>query len=271
MKTTTLLVSACIFTALGVNHVEVREHDETSKSHFLRIEKDKQAVDRDTGTEIYMQVHKKNAAEPAQSAALSAAGVKIGSEAQNNHGSAHNAPFVQWLRHFQRPAKPMKVLDVGGGNGQLHQNLRDEWPADSFTYDCIDVHASGRCKQYNGQSLPYEDNSKDLVVFKYVLHHAADNTLGLLREASRVSNGLVVVCEDLKGETEAEAKRNEVHDWHGTFRGASEWEQLFGMLGFRIVQSTQITPQPGYSGNDVQEKLGRRMWVLSHDQVKSLA
>ena len=102
---------------------------------------------------------------------------------------------------------------------------------------------STECAEFDGAVLPHANDSKDVVVFNYMLHHAADMTLSLLAHARRVARHHVVVVEDLKGESPNETMRQWEHEWHGTYRGADEWRAIFGLLGFTITKEVlNISP-----------------------------
>ena len=109
-------------------------------------------------------------------------------------------------------------------------------------WDCIDVTASQVCKQFNGKVLgnAYSDKSYDVVVFNWVLHHAGDATIGLLRDAKRVAKKFILIQEDLKGETRVEARENFDHEWAGTYRGDAEWKALFSLLELAVVKEISI-------------------------------
>ena len=87
------------------------------------------------------------------------------------------------------------VLDVGSGNCVLCQQLRrrgyDIVPVDiddlSFVRDTHPV-------VYNGERLPFEDDSFDVALVVTVLHHTRDPD-ALLAEAKRVAKRVVVIEE----------------------------------------------------------------------------
>ena len=96
--------------------------------------------------------------------------------------------------------------------------------------------------------LPAADRSVHLVLFNWVLHHAADAAIPLLREARRVvrRGGRIVVVEDLKGDKKA-SRSHQANAHPGceagcAFRGADEWRELFALLGLTIV-SEQTPPR----------------------------
>lgn len=156
-----------------------------------------------------------------------------------NHASPAgcNAPFLTWLKHtYPSGGVPVDVLDVGGGIGSLGVAARRA-AGRHIDWDCIDVVASSVCKGFDGHRLTaYANASKDFVIFNYVLHHAAEHTISLLREARRVSRKYVVIVEDLLGTTKEQTLMEHGHEWHGVYRAREEWLALGELLGMRLVQ-----------------------------------
>ena len=66
------------------------------------------------------------------------------------------------------------------------------------------------------------------------MHHAAGDTISLLKEAKRVARKYVIVLEDVI-DTDDDAKNAFAHDPRGTFRHRKEWDALFDLLGFDVV------------------------------------
>lgn len=188
-------------------------------------------------------------------------------EEQGNHNTVAgcNVHILKWFKSSFAGwrAVPVDVLDVGGGQGSLGVLVRSAVPAVPLTWDCIDVTPSSSCGGFNGRTLPRSNSSKDVVVFNFVLHHAADKTISLLKEALRVSRRYVVVAEDLKGGgdaaplTRTQAAQLARHEWLGTFRGGEEWHALFGVLGLRVVH--EASPSAACAGSYV---VPRALYVL---------
>lgn len=169
----------------------------------------------------------------------------FGFEQQDNHHSSSNcnAVLLDWFqKEYGHVESTTEILDVGGGHGGLGEQVQAVAMPDSLDWECIDVTESARCAAFDGQSLPHASDSKDMVIFNYVLHHAADDTIPLLRHARRVARKYVVVVEDLKGENVDHAQQNFDHEWHGTFRGPKEWRELFSLLGLRLVHEANPVP-----------------------------
>merc|ERR1719436_338225 len=107
----------------------------------------------------------------------------------NNHGSPAgcNQPLQDWFKQTYKDATSIEVLDVGGGWGALRDLMKPVVPNTELNWECVDVVANGMCTQFDGNTLQQTNASKDLVVFNYVLHHAGEHTISLLRHAKRVS------------------------------------------------------------------------------------
>merc|ERR1719399_877066 len=117
-----------------------------------------------------------------------------GFEEQDNHQSdaGCNKHLVDWFSNHFHNSTRVSVLDVGGGRGGLQDFVSRDLPETvraALDWDCIDVTPSKRCKAFDGKSFgaAYEENSYDVVIFNYVLHHVADNTIDELKDAARVA------------------------------------------------------------------------------------
>lgn len=94
------------------------------------------------------------------------------------------------------------LLDVGGGTGVIAQCLADHFPIDRVT--SIDVadrfhpNLSIDHKVYNGEVIPFSDQSFDAVAMNNVLHHVPRvRRTALLREIARVSRGPLYIKDHL--------------------------------------------------------------------------
>ncbi len=86
------------------------------------------------------------------------------------------------------------VLDIGCGDGTIDQMILNQKPG--LTITGIDIIKRKETKipvtVFDGQTIPYPDNSFDSVLFIDVFHHTEDPVV-LLREAVRVSKKHVVI------------------------------------------------------------------------------
>ena len=89
-------------------------------------------------------------------------------------------------------------------------------------------------RTFDGRTLDFDDDQYDVALLTYVLHHAAGDTISLLKEAKRVARNYVIVLEDVI-DSEDDAKNAFAHDPRGTFRHRKEWAALFDLLGFDVV------------------------------------
>ena len=86
------------------------------------------------------------------------------------------------------------VLDVGSGDGQLARLITDRRPDISIQAIDASVREGSAIpvEEFDGTSIPYGDDSFDVVMFVDVLHHTDDPTT-LLSEAVRVSRRTVLI------------------------------------------------------------------------------
>ncbi len=157
--------------------------------------------------------------------------------------TAHTERVYAQLAPHIPPAS--RVLDVGAWDGRLGRLLRDRQRCDVILTDVVDKNATDLpLRVFDGTTLPLDDASRDVVLFVYVLHHAADD-LALLREARRVCapGGRVVVAED---QVETRWQRIvtigfhvwlftvTLMGWRGQFRRIDAWRARFAQAGLTL-------------------------------------
>ena len=152
-----------------------------------------------------------------------------------------------------------RVLDVGAWRCYLGMFLRDRLDCDVLSLDVVDASRTDvPFRLFDGRTLPVESRAFDVVLFLYVLHHAADDGI-LLREARRAlaDTGRLIVAEDCVDGLWNRARTIGFHvwlwmvtrmTWH-QFRTTGEWEERFREIGFDV--STRV---------DLGPHLGRRLW-----------
>jgi len=151
--------------------------------------------------------------------------------------------FLYFASHAE-DLKGCSWLDVGADKGAVSLYLSEILHSTDFELCDVAV-ASGSnfpVKQIAGTHLDYECNSFDLVFFSYVLHHAGDDAIQLLRDAHRIARKYVVVTGDPK-ETQDDYFWAYMHDKRGTFRGRKEWMELFATIGYSFVYETALDCQ----------------------------
>lgn len=94
-----------------------------------------------------------------------------------------------------------EVLDIGCGDGLIAQLIMQK--RSDLSFQGIDIHVRNRTRipvePFDGRSIPYGNAAFDAVMLIDVLHHA-ENPLGLLEEALRVSRTIILIKDHtLKG------------------------------------------------------------------------
>jgi SAM-dependent methyltransferase len=137
-----------------------------------------------------------------------------------------------------------KVLDVGCGDGRLARLIAEKRP--DISIRGIDVlqrnDAVIPIDTFDGKSIPYGEDSFDVVMFVDVLHHASQ-PMTLLREAVRVARHAIVIKDHLAEGSLAHLTLR-VMDWVGNARhgvalpydywSLAKWHRVFDRLGLRI-------------------------------------
>ncbi len=96
------------------------------------------------------------------------------------------------------PDAPMRILDVGCGDGSLAFEITKQRVG--FEFEGVEVVLPSRCRvpirRYDGVILPFEDQVFDAVLCADMLHHT-ESPLGMLREACRVAKRYVIVKDHI--------------------------------------------------------------------------
>jgi len=99
--------------------------------------------------------------------------------------------ILQWLQPGDR------ILDLGAGDCCLGELLINQHNYHVTNLEVEDYNFTDLpLTIYNGTDIPFPDNSFDVVLVLFVLHHT-DNPHRLLSEARRVSRRSIIVFEDL--------------------------------------------------------------------------
>lgn len=159
------------------------------------------------------------------------------------------------------------ILDIGGNNFKSYCYDTGK------SYTCIDLERPQKTGQggyfkdkdgltYDGRNLPFGENTFDLVIVNFVLHHASNNTLFLLEQIKKISKKYIIIGEDLS-ELDHDLnwhKRNFIHQPGGMFRSDEEWQILFKLYGLKlqeqymILRSDDINPKHIYRCLYILEK-----------------
>ena len=150
-----------------------------------------------------------------------------------------------------------QVLDVGCGDGALAYSILQSRP--DVEVRGIDVliwkETTIRIDQFDGQVIPYEDASFDVVMLVNVLHHTEDPTV-LLREAKRVTRKSILIKDHTRDGLFADTTLRFM-DWVGNiglgvplpyeFWPRQRWIDTFDTLGLRITawkNDLRLYPRP---------------------------
>ena len=147
---------------------------------------------------------------------------------------------------------PNRLCDIGAADGALTGYVSSSLRMNASAYDIVapdhNIFSVGgqemtHVEMFDGAHIPEGDAACALTMFAYVLHHAANNTYELLREAVRVTHhsGYVLITEDLAAPTDAErSARNLMHDPHGIFRTRDDWISLLQALELDVRESGEL-------------------------------
>jgi ubiquinone/menaquinone biosynthesis C-methylase UbiE len=141
--------------------------------------------------------------------------------------------------------KNSSVLDIGCGDGLIDRLILQKRPDVKITG--LDVLIRDKTFieviKFDGNSIPYPDNSFDCAMFIDVLHHTTDPMI-LLKEAARVSNKSIVIKDHLKEGFLAE-KTLRFMDWVGNARhkvvlpynywSQEQWDRAFNQLKLKPI------------------------------------
>jgi len=142
--------------------------------------------------------------------------------------------------------KGSKILDLGCGSGIATKEFGDFFEAKIMGVDIRDNRIVDIPFQIiDGKNLPFSDDSFDVTLINYVLHHS-QNPERLLREAKRVSRE-IIIFEDLPEGTfsKLRCKLHQITFFGGErknfhFKTKKEWQDLFDKLGLRIIAQKRV-------------------------------
>jgi len=90
-----------------------------------------------------------------------------------------------------------RVLNLGAGDCRLDFLVRENGPGEIVSMDVDDFNETSlKLTLYDGLHIPFQDESFDVVLLIFILHHAKEPDK-VLREAKRVTRKRIVVFEDV--------------------------------------------------------------------------
>ncbi|MGB8590551.1 MAG: class I SAM-dependent methyltransferase [Candidatus Acidiferrales bacterium] len=170
------------------------------------------------------------------------------------HGRiVHGRRIAVLAKHIAGMIPPgSRLLDVGCGDGTLAAVLAQLVPG--LNVQGVEVHArpscAVECKLYDGQHLPFPDNSVDVCLFVDVLHHMLDPE-PILRDARRVSREYILIKDHL-AENSFDHLTLRLMDWvgnrpHGVtlpyhYLSQARWDDLYRAVGLVVVRTERSVP-----------------------------
>jgi len=149
--------------------------------------------------------------------------------------------------------KGSKILDLGCGSGIIGNTFQDFFQAKVLGVDIKDCRVLPLPFQIiDGFHLPFPENSFDVVLINYVLHHSRD-PLALLKEAKRVTGDKIIIFEDLAqgclsklfcrlhGISYDKLFGNPVKT---SFNSEEGWEKIFKELRLNIIFKKRVNNFP---------------------------
>lgn len=155
------------------------------------------------------------------------------------------------------PHNITSILDVGAGTGEMAQAVNRFRP--ELSVSGVDVYIRPQTfipvVQYNGNTLPFPDNSFDAVMTIDVLHHC-NSPVTVLQECARVSKGWVIV-KDHVSNSMYDKQVLKFMDWAGNrahgvilpynYLSSDEWKNAFntaGLMSVHHVEQLNLYPMP---------------------------
>ncbi|MDO8427631.1 MAG: class I SAM-dependent methyltransferase [Candidatus Diapherotrites archaeon] len=136
-------------------------------------------------------------------------------------------------------------LDVGCGDGRLSKKIQEQLNLELVG---VDVYQAKNPKinvlLFDGQKLPFPDNSFDSVFLIDMLHHTQNSEI-LLKESLRVAKKSVLI-KDHYYQNKFELRVLKIADWLGNFlakvhtpfyfKSKQEWTALLQSFDFQIIE-----------------------------------
>jgi ubiquinone/menaquinone biosynthesis C-methylase UbiE len=151
-------------------------------------------------------------------------------------------------RHFIK--KGAKILDLGCGSAIVASAFRKNFNAEISGVDIVDKRVEPiSFALYDGKNLPFADNSLDVVLINYVLHHCQEPEK-VLEEAKRVVKDRIIIYEDLPenvfsrmicrlhGKSFAWLFRNDKESCN--FKTGTEWKEAFEKMNLKLIFEKRI-------------------------------
>jgi SAM-dependent methyltransferase len=149
-----------------------------------------------------------------------------------------------------------KILDFGCGSAIVAREFEESFKSEIIGIDIIDNRVENiPFKLYDGKDISFfDDNSFDVVLVSYVLHHTNDPIGIFKRDIKRVAKDIVIVyespCDGLfyklmcRIHGTSFARFFQKNSIEGKFFTTKEWGDVFKENGFKIVKEKIVNNFP---------------------------
>ncbi len=145
--------------------------------------------------------------------------------------------YERLRRHLPGPTatRSRRVLDLGAGEGYVGAILQERHGAEVILADVIDLNRTALPHvRYDGHVLPFADDTFDVTLLLFVLHHT-ERPETVLREALRVTRGAVLIWESVyESETDRRVLRR-LDRWANRVRSGGAMRDQEAYLHHRTV------------------------------------
>ena len=161
-----------------------------------------------------------------------------------------------WIRKNDR------ILDLGAANSCLGQLLEKNYNCHAISLEVTQYQTQNRLPLviFNGRDIPFKDNSFDIVLILFVLHHA-EEPAQVLKEAKRICRRSVIVFEDY------------IESWHDLlhfriFHDLLEWYTALAapQHELNMEQWSQLAKETGFK-EMCKKRVKRSMGIISPRHV----
>lgn len=177
------------------------------------------------------------------------------------------------LNKLNLPPKT-KILDFGGNNFIEYCQKRQ------FIYEFIDLETPqtngtggyfGGGLTYDGINIPFGNNSYDVIIVSFVLHHTSSNCIHLLKQLKNITRKYLIICEDL-------CSIEHPLSWHircfnhqneGIFRSDEEWKFIFEALNLKLLDGLNIRCDRDKEFSDPYKHIYRIQYLLEKNESRT--
>ncbi len=156
----------------------------------------------------------------------------------------------KWVANKLEPVLPHlsvseKIIDIGSGNGMITYTLKTKgYQVTPLDVANLSIVPTVETVVYDGQKMPFENQTFDTALLLTVLHHCPDPII-VLKEAQRIAKQLIII-EDVYSNPIQKyltfAMDTLVNFGHSSMtyqnKSDTEWQITFEKLGLQLEQCT---------------------------------